>query len=495
MTYNEYRKLDALGMAEQVKKREVTPSELLDIAIKRAEYVNPKINAIVYPMYEYALEAVQHDLPEGMFKGVPMLVKDLELMIKGVPTSSGSFSTKGYTPWYDSDVVQKIKGSGMVIIGKANTPEFGLTPYTEPKIYGVARNPWNTQYTTGGSSGGSAAGVAAGIVPIATATDGGGSIRIPASCCGLFGMKPSRGRISLGPTYGDAWNGAVMGNCVSRSVRDSAAFLDTIRGNAPGDPYFVRTPDRPYLEEVAREPGKLRIAFSTGHTFGSAVDHENITAVNDTAKLLQSLGHEVEEVALPWTEESFTRDFFHIICGNISSTISWTEQVTGKKADKNNYELTTWLVKLLGDAFSAGDYARAQAGWNRLTRSIAEFHNKYDVFVTPTLSCPPFKIGELQSSGFERFILQIGISLGMVGRLKNSAIVESIARRTYDFIPYTPIANMTGQPSMSVPLHWTKKNLPVGVMFTGRMCEEDVLYRLAGQLEKAQPWFDRVPEL
>lgn len=490
MEFNEYKHYDATGLAALIKSGQISSSEVLEIAIARAEAVNPQINAIVHTMYGRAREAVHKQIPQGPFSGVPFLMKDLELSLANEPMSSGSVSMRHYVPKTDSFVVSRMKEAGLLIFGKTNTPEFGITPYTEPVLFGPTRNPWNLQHSPGGSSGGSAAAIAAGIVPMATAGDGGGSIRIPASACGIFGMKPSRGRVSLGPENGEAWSGLVSSFALSRTVRDSAALLDWIQGAHPGDPYVIRKPDRTYLEECQTVPGKLKIAFSLQHPFGEDVHPECVKAVKNTVDLLLSLGHEVEEVPLPYHEEALTKIFFMFV-GDLAADLDAMGKLRGKAISKEQVEITTWLLNILGNAYSGKEIIAARKEWNTISRRFGQLHTTYDLWLCPTLSRPPIRIGELQNKPYENFFLKLGINLKLVPLFKYTSIVEMLAKRAFSYIPFTPIANMTGQPSMSVPLHWTRDGLPVGVMFTGRMCEEDVLFRLAGQLEQAKPWKDQ----
>ncbi|MBK7937869.1 MAG: amidase [Lewinellaceae bacterium] len=492
MTFEEYRRHDALGLAEMVKKGETTPEELLETAIARTEQVNPTLNALIHNMYEEARETAKKVDRNGPFSGVPFLVKDLGMEIKGVPMRAGCRGYSGYVSPQDSFAVQKMRQAGLVIFGKTNTPEFGLTPFTEPLLFGPAKNPWNPDYTTGGSSGGSAAAVAAGMVPMATANDGGGSIRIPASCCGLFGLKPSRGRVSWGRMFGEMWNGAAVEGCVSRSVRDSAAYLDAIMGAAPGDPYTLESPERPYLQEVGASPGKLKIAFTAGHTLNLSVDPACHKALAQAVDLLRGAGHIVEEVALPYQREELTRSFLSIVAGETAGELRVLAEFLGRKVQSSDVEPNTYALHLLGKSYSAADYAYAKRKWNELCRRIADFHIRYDLLLTPTLAQRPFRTGALQNSPAESRLVAVVNALGLGSAVR--AQVDQLAEKIYNWMPWTAFANMTGQPSMSVPLHWTEEeNLPVGVMFTARFGEESLLYRLAGQLEKAAPWMDRFP--
>lgn len=492
MTFEEYRKHDALGLAALVKKGDITPEELVDVAIQRIASENPKINAVIHRRFEEAraeARKVGHNLP---FAGVPFLIKDLGMEVKGMPMCTGSRGYKDYVSEQDSFAVTKMKSAGLLILGKTNTPEFGITPFTEPELFGPTHNPWNLNYSPGGSSGGSAAAVAAGMVPFATANDGGGSIRIPASCCGLFGLKPTRGRVSWSSLEGEMWSGAAVENCVSRSVRDSAAYLDVIQGAAPGDPYVIPPPRRPYLEEVQTAPGKLRIGYTSGHTMGFPVDPACEQALKNAVELLWSEGHIVEEVALPYHREDLSDAFLTVVAGELAGEIGVMAQYLGRAVTPGDVEPNTFAFYLLGRSFSAADYTFAKRKWGEISRRIAGFHEQYDLLLTPTLAKRPIRTGSLGPSAAEKRMIAVINTLRLGSAIK--ATIQSLADKVYDYIPWTPLANLTGQPSMSVPLYWTEEeNLPVGVMFTARWGEEDLLYRLAGQLEKASPWQHKFP--
>lgn len=496
LSFDEYIKHDATALAELVRTGEITPSELLETAIARAEAVNPKLNAIVTPLYDKGRDMANH-LPEaGPFRGVPFLVKDLELEWAGTPMKSGSRGYQNYVSTADSEVIKRLKAAGLVFFGKTNTPEFGLTPYTESKLYGPAHNPWKLTHSPGGSSGGSAAAVAAGIVPAATATDGGGSIRIPASCCGLFGLKPSRARVTLGPSFGELWNGAVAGHAVTRSVRDSAALLDVISGPLAGDPYGIAPPERPFLQEVSREPGKLRIAFSTQSLMPSqTTDPECVNAVQETARLLEGLGHTVEEISLPYEKTIVTEAFFVNVLSETAAVLRQLGEYLGRPVKRTDVELNTWAQARLAEGFSAADAAYQKRRWNTLNRSMGQLHETYDLFLTPTLPRPPIARGTFQNKASEERLLKLVDSVGGLKYLNGSKMVEDLAERSLGYISFTVITNMTGQPSMSVPLHWSADGLPIGVMFAAKLGDEATLFRLAGQLEQARPWFDKRPVL
>lgn len=501
LSFDEYVKHDATALAELVRAGDVTPDELLETAIARAEAVNPQLNAIVTPLYDKGRDMAKQLPQTGPFRGVPFLLKDLDMEWAGTPLKSGCRGYQDYISTIDSEVIKRLKVAGLVFFGKTNAPEFGLTPYTESTLYGPARNPWKLTHSPGGSSGGSAVAVAAGIVPAATGTDGGGSIRIPASCCGLFGMKPSRGRVTLGPQYGELWNGAVAGHVLTRSVRDSAGLLDAISGPLAGDPYGIAPPERPFREEVGREPGKLRIAFSTQALIASQpTDPECIKAVRETAALLERLGHTVEEIPLPYEKTIVTEAFFLNVLSETAGVLRELGNYLGRPVRRTDVELNTWAQARLAEGFSAADVAYQRRRWNGLNRSMGQLHETYDLFLTPTLPRPPIAIGTFQNKASEERLLRLVDSLGGLKYLNGSKTVTDLAERSLGYISFTVITNMTGQPSVSVPLHWSpdgpsSPGLPIGVMFAAKPGDEATLFRLAGQLEQAKPWLDKLAVL
>ncbi|MBC3786641.1 amidase [Spirosoma utsteinense] len=496
LTFAEYSKHDATALAELVRKGEVTPVELLETAIARADVVNPKLNAIVTPLYDKGRDMAKQLPTTGSFRGVPFLLKDLELEWAGTPLRSGCRGYGNYVSPIDSEVVKRLKAAGLVLFGKTNTPEFGLTPYTESKLYGPARNPWKPTHSPGGSSGGSAVAVAAGIVPAATASDGGGSIRIPAACCGLFGLKPSRGRVTLGPNFSEMWGGAVVSHAITRSVRDSAGLLDAIAGPFTGDPYGIAAPEWPFVQEVRREPGHLRIAFSTQALMeAQPTDPVCVKAVQDTARLLESLGHTVEEVPLPYEKSIVTKAFFLNVLSETAATLRDLAEFLGRPVRRDDVELNTWALSRMAASYSAEDVAYQKRRWNTLNRNMGQLHETYDVFLTPTLPRPPIAIGTFQNTATEERMLKLVDAVSGLKYLKGSKLVDELAEKSLNYIAYTVITNMTGQPSMSVPLHWSADGLPIGVMFAAKLGDEATLLRLAGQLEQAQPWFEKRPAL
>jgi amidase len=491
----EYLRHDASGLADLVRRREVTPAELVETALGRIDRINPRVNAVIHRMDGSARTTAAGPLPDGPFRGVPLLLKDLVSTVAGEPYRAGSRYLEGYVAPHDSELVRRYRQAGFILLGKTNTPEFGLTPFTEPVRFGPSRNPWDPGRTTGGSSGGSAAAVSAGMVPAAGGGDGGGSIRIPASCCGLFGMKPTRGRVPTGPDFGEIWHGAVVEHVVTRSVRDSAAILDATAGPDAGAPYYAPEAARPFLEEVSRDPGTLRIAFTDRPWLGRSVHPDCTAALHDAARLLESLGHHVEEASPELDGGAFARAFITLICAELRGDLDDAAALLGRSAKRGDLEPATWALALLGRAVSAGEYSQALRVLDRIARGVGPFFDRYDVLVTPTMSIPPFVIGALQPTPKERFLLGVLGALGSGRLLRMAGVLEQTADKVFDFIPWTPVINVTGQPAMSLPLCWNGSGLPIGVHFVGRYGDESTLYRLAGQLERARPWLMRLPAL
>jgi len=493
--FKEYEQYDGLGLAELIRKKEVSPAEVCEEAIERIEALNPALNAVITPMYDLARKTVAQGLPDGPFSGVPFLLKDLLAAYAGVPLTGGSRAYKNFCPQADSELVRRFKNAGLVILGKTNCPEFGLLGYTEPELHGPTRNPWDTGRTPGGSSGGSAAAVASGMVPVASGGDGGGSIRIPASHCGLFGLKPTRGRNPTGPAYGAIWQGAVVEHVISRSVRDSAAMMDAICGADIGAPYIIPPPVRPYTEEAQQAPPPLRIAFNTLSPIGTAVHPECIKAVGNTVRLLEDLGHQVEEARPDLNGKALADSYFAMYFGETAADIEDLTPILGRKAAPGDMEDLTWTLGLLGRTFSAGYFVRAMREWNLAARAMGRFHEKYDAYLTPTVAFPPAGIGELKPKPAERIAMKVVNALSLGKLLQLSGLTDKMAIEGLSRTPFTQLANFTGQPAMSVPLHWTVDSLPCGVQFIGRFGGEATLFRLAAQLEKAKPWFDKRPHV
>jgi amidase len=495
MKFEEYVQHDAMALAGLVARKEVLPSELLDTAIARADAVNPAINAIVRRLDGRARDQLRTTgTLEGPFAGVPFLLKDLSAEYGGEPISSGSRFLSDYVPPHDSELVRRYKAAGLVIFGKTNTPEFGLTPFTESLLFGPARNPWNPQRTPGGSSGGSGAAVAAGIVPMANGGDGGGSIRIPASCNGLVGLKPSRGLIPFGPRAGEGWWGFTTEHVITRSVRDSAAALDATAGADAGCPYFT-APDSSYLAAIARPTGRLRIAFTDTPLAGRSMDPECSEGLSRTVRLLQDLGHELVEAAPPMSREEFLQGFTTMLCGEIAATLSSAARDLKRTFHADLVEPATLALARIGRAITAEEASLARQFFGRLTRRIGHWFADYDVLLTPTLGRPPFPIGALQPGAAERVQLALVNHLPIASLIKSGPLLMKFAEKTFDWIPNTPVFNATGQPSISLPLHWSRDGLPVGMMFTAPLAQDARLLQLAAQLEQARPWFDRRPGL
>jgi amidase len=489
--FKEYDQFDGLGLAELVRRREVSPEALCKEAIERIERINPKINAVVTTMFDQGRDAVKAGLPQEPFTGVPFLLKDLISAFAGVPLTKGCKAYRNYIPDKDCEMVGRYKAAGLVILGKTNTPEFGLMGVTEPELFGPARNPWHIDHTPGGSSGGSAAAVAAGMVPIASGGDGGGSIRIPSSCCGLFGLKPTRGRNPTGPEKGEIWQGAVVEHVISRSVRDSAAMLDATQGPDIGAPYVIPSPDKPYLKELEQSPGTLRIAFNVRSPLGTPVHPDCVRAVEETARLLEDLGHHVSEAAPNLDGIRLANSYMTMYFGEMAAEIESLAGVLGRKPTPKDVETVTWTLALLGRTISAGEFVRAIRQWDMAAREMGRFHRKYDLYLTPTIAHPPVEVGSLQPKPIERVLMKLINGLGLGRLLKLSGITDQLAIQSLEKTPFTQLANFTGQPAMSVPLYWTEQGLPCGVQFIAPFGDERTLFRLAARLEEAKPWFQK----
>ncbi len=491
--FKEYDRYDGLGLAELVRKKEVAPAELLEEAISRTEAGNPKLNAVITKTYDQAREYVKGKLPNGPFTGVPFLLKDLHHAEKGVRMTNGSASMRDYVPDYDAELTKRFRKTGVVFFGRTNTPEFGLLAITEPHAFGTTRNPWDTSRVPGGSSGGSGAAVAAGFAPMASASDGGGSIRIPGAHCGLFGLKPTRGRVPTGPMEGEIWDGAGQSHILCRSVRDSAAMLDAVAGHESGAPYHIARPRRAYLKEIDKPPRKLRIGFNTESPLGTKVDRECVRAVENTARLLEELGHTVEPVKQPVDGKAVATAYLTMYMGQVAAELRWLEHHVGKGSSKKVEPLTETLARL-GEALPAGVYVHSHWGWNNFARGMAAFHETCDLYLIPTTAEPPVRCGELQPRGFQKLGTVLVNQLKLAPVAVRTGIIDSMAEQSLAKTPFTQLANLTGQPAMSVPLHWTPEGLPIGSQFVAPFGDEATLFALAAQLEQARPWFGRRPD-
>jgi amidase len=492
MGFSEYDAYDGVGLAELVRKKEVKPEELLDEAIARAEKVNPKLNAIVHFAREQAKEQLAEIDLNGSFAGVPFLAKDLGATVKGMPITWGSRAYKGLVAKHDSLYFERAKKAGLVVFGKTNIPEFGQLPITEPKLFGACRNPWNPDHTPGGSSGGAASAVAAGIVHLAHASDGGGSIRCPASCTGLFGLKPSRGRNPIGPNRPDAVGYLTVEHGISKSIRDSAALLDATHGRDPFLGWAAPPPDRSFLEQMSREPGRKKIAIFRGAMLGSKVDPECTAALNHTAKLLENLGHHVEDAEPKDIDYTDVAKNFLMIWSGVAATVhDWLEQDKGVRSKPSEFEPATWgMIKAAG-ILKNWDIAKAIEEQGNLTRKVAAFFSEYDLMLSPTLSGPPVKVGQLYPTPIDELTILSIVATGNADLMRKT--IESLAKKSFGWVSFCATFNMTGQPAASIPTYWSKDGLPIGTQLVARYGEEGLLFQVAAQLEKAQPWASRRP--
>lgn len=481
---DELSRMDATAQAELVRSGEASPAELLEAAIERAAKVNPELNAIIHDLGDEAREAAAGDVPDGPFQGVPFLLKDLGAAYAGQPLHMGMQLLKdvGFRAPVDTFLAQRFRDAGLITFGKTNTPELGIVPTTEPKAYGPTRNPWDTTRSPGGSSGGSAAAVAAGIVPMAHANDGGGSIRIPASNCGLVGLKPTRQRITEGPLVGDNQSGLTCELVVSRSVRDTARILDAVEGSAPGDPYVAPAPLRPYVDELTDETAGLRIGTMIEPAVEADVDPECVAAVEKAARLLVALGHEVDDSSpldlMPdgGGEEAGMRiqdSFLTRWAAGQAALLDQIGVIRGREISADEVEPLTWALAEIGRERSSGRYLGDVATHQGISRLIAGWHaGGHDLLLTPTMAEIAPKLGSFDDTGQNPL---------------------DAFHRAFPSGAFTALFNATGQPAISLPLHWTDAGVPVGVQLVAPFGREDLLLRVAAQVERAAPWSDRTP--
>ena len=469
----EYATYDGLGLAKLIADKRISPLELLHAVQRRVEALNPKLNALCHLFFDKAEVQIAQCPPEAPFRGVPFVLKDLGQYLTGTITSAGSRVWANNVADFDSTLVKRYKQAGLIIFGKTTSPELGITTTAESILFGETRNPWNLGRTSGGSSGGAAAVVASRIVPMAHGSDGGGSIRIPASCCGVFGFKPTRGRVPLGPIQFEAWNGCLHHHALTISVRDSAALLDISSGAELGSPYFSPRPERPFINEVGADPGQLRIALVKAPPNGAPLDPECKRAAVDTGKLCETLGHRVEEATLPIDNRVLSDAFVTVVQVSVARVLDDAAIKRGRPLDERDVEPVTWAMMHAGTKVTSVAYSRAIAVIHQMGLAMAKFHQSYDVILSPTLAKPPVPLGILCLS----------------------QPTVSWWKEITEFSPYTALYNASGQPSMSVPLHWTPDGLPVGVLFSSRFGEDATLIRLAAQLESAQPWAERMPPM
>jgi amidase len=473
--FNEILALDAIGQGEMIRSGEVTALELVDAAISNIEELNPTLNAVVIPMFDEARAVAQQPLPEGPLSGVPFLLKNMVAEYAGTPYTASSSVMSGNVSQEDSEIVRRYKRAGLVTLGKTNAPLFAYGPATEPGLYGPTLNPWNTELSCGGSSGGSGAAVAAGFVAMAHGNDGGGSIRIPASCCGLVGMKPTRGRNPLGPQHGEVWGGLIAEHVMTRSVRDTAAALDVTAGPDLGAPYWAAPDSQTYLSATREEPRRLRIGFTDRTYSGDDIHPDSRAAVHATARLCAELGHSVEQVTLPIDGDALFRGFTALLAASASAVLLDLSRRAGRQFDESDFEPLFWGLALVGGRMSAADYIVTQQDLHKICLAIGRFHQGYDVLITPTLGTPPPRIGEFA--------------------MESGGDPIAIRQRMWAFAPFAQLQNVTGQPAISLPLHWNGDGLPIGSHFVGRYGDEITLLRLAAQLEAANDWHDRWPPL
>lgn len=470
----DYSAFDGLGLAELVRRRQVSPEQLLEAALAAIAEVNPRINAVINVLADQARRQIAQGLPEGPFTGVPFLVKDIVAHLANVPTRLGSRFTEGLCFPYDTELVARFRRAGLVLAGITATPEFGYNGNTEPVLNGSTRNPWDLSRMAGGSSGGSAAAVAAGIVPMAHANDGGGSIRIPAAACGLFGLKPTRHRVPGGPDYGDLLNGWGVEFAVTRTVRDAAALLDAVAGPDIGAPAWAEPPTRPFLAELGQAPGRLKIAWSGRPVAGTPVSPECLAALAATVALCEGLGHELVEDAPVIDAEPFAWATVRIWAANLAAWVDGVGAMLGRQPTPDLLEATVWACCDFGRRITAGELLTALSIGNQASRVVGRFFQRYDVFLTPTLAEPPLPLGVLNANA-------PGLD------------AEAWTRHLFTHCPFTGLFNTTGNPAISVPLGQSAGGLPIGMHFAGRFADEATLFRLAGQLEQASPWISRRP--
>jgi amidase len=479
--FAEYGFYDAVGLAQLVQRKEISPRELLDEALERATRVNPKLNAVIYENAASAERAAAEVDPSQPLAGVPFLVKDIGPALAGAPLTSGSPRYAAYVPEEDAEIIKRFKRAGLVIFGKTNVPEFGLAPVTEPELFGPCRNPWDLGRTPGGSSGGAAAAVAAGIVPMAHGNDGGGSIRIPASCCGLFGLKPSRGLNPQLPQTSSITGDFGVDHAVSRSVRDSAAALDAVCNRANAG----------FLAGLEAAPARLRIGVVRGAMLGSTVSPEVKAALSHAVSLLDGLGHHIEdaEPALDYSE--FGMAFLVYWAIGAAQALDDAAQLLGREVSRGDIEFATWSLAQVGRTMMGADEARATRFIWHATKVFTSYFDRFDIMLSPVLAAPPLKIGQNAVTAIEEIVLRLAGATKVPWLMKT--ILKAVAARSFAFAPYTQPFNMTGQPAMSVPLYWTAEGLPIGIQFAAKLGADGLLLRLARQLEIAQGWENRRP--
>lgn len=491
MRADEYIRHDATALAALIASGEVHREEVFEAALERIASLNPELNAVVAERYERARAELSGLI--GPFAGVPFLVKDMVQNIAGMPTTNSSKLLATHVWDQDTELVTRYRRAGLSLLGRTNTPELGLMGVTEPRLRGPCRNPWSPDHTPGGSSGGAASAVAARMVPVAHAGDGGGSIRIPASACGLVGLKPTRARIPMGPLIAERWAGQVVEHVVCRSVRDCAALLDATHGSVDGAPYVAPPPERPFLDEVGAPTGTLRIGWSDQAIFGSETHPEAVAAVEHTVGLLESLGHSCVRIHPTIDRHELARTYLIIVASAVAAGVRDISALTGRAPTPGDFETETWAMRTVGERLPAGLLMQCIERARRTGILLAPLFQQVDVFVTPTAAFPPVRVGSLALGRAER--LAVAALSAVPSRRLMLATLDHLAEASLSRTPNTMLFNMSGHPAMSVPLHWTAGGLPLGTQLVGRFGDEATLLRLAAQLEEAQPWADRIPPL
>lgn len=491
MTPNQFAEHDATGLAELIRKGEVSPGALVEAAIEAIAAVDPALHAVVHATHESARNTALAELPEGPFRGVPMVVKDLDGALADAPYTMGTRFLRHYVAPRDGELIARFKRAGFIPVAKTNCPELGILGTTEPEWRGATHNPWNVAHTPGGSSGGSAALVAARAIPVGHAGDGGGSIRIPAAACGLFGMKASRGLLPVGPDAGEGWGGFVSPGALTRSVRDSAAILDALRGPAAGDPYCGPTPARPFVEELASDPAPLRIALCRESLFGRTTHPDCAATLEETAALLTGLGHHVEVARPAFDRDALVLAYLSQVAASVAATLERLPKLAGRPLDPAEFEPPTWFLHQLGHMLSAADLQRSRDIAQTAGRELSAFFQRFDVILLPTMAHPPARLGEGALKPVERFGL--GVLRSAPVRPVMLKLLHDLADKSLERVPNTQLFNMTGVPAMSVPLGMSTGGLPIGMQFASGLGRDGLLFQLAGQLERARPWIGRRP--
>ncbi len=483
LTFPDYESFDALGLASLIKSGVLTPHELLEAAIERIEQRNPTLNAVIHKMYDQARLAIQQNIPQGLFQNVPFLLKDLFADCEGIPMQLGSRFAKGYISAEDSELVKRFKQSGLIILGKTNTPELGLSPTTEPELFGPTPNPWDLNKSAGGSSGGSAVAVASGMVPMAHGGDGAGSIRIPAAYCGVFGFKPGRDISPNGSSVMRFGQGLEVEHVITRSVRDSAAMLDVLSMKS----------DSQFLTSLQKPLKPLTIGMITQPFFPSMVDAEYQEALNKTALLCEDLGHSVEESLLEINSVDVRLAFLIVIAAEAASSLSVLAKIVNRKEDYRELETATAILCEVGEHFTAKDFAWASHELDKASNCAIQFFERYDLLLSLTMPLPPPNLGELKPDRLEMHILELSRRIPYGPLLRK--LVQRISSKYFAYVPFTPLFNISGQPAMSVPLYWDKKGLPIGMQFAAARGNEKILFQLANQLEEVRPWKFKKPAM